>query len=275
MVNSSLKIRDTPKVLLAFVRVSFNNAYIYRLDFWVWSLSIVIMMYASYSIWTILYTQSPDAFGMDLVRMTTYGVLGMLLASFVDVARETQWYIANQVREGTLELDLMKPINFLFLMLFRNLGDFCVVLLTRGVPGLVFAVVFLNFRPPANLQAGFGFIISVALGYMVLFAISLLVGMLAIVVLDIRSFGWVFMSVIFFASGQMVPLWMYPPLLKKILEALPFKDIYYTPLALYIDAYPGELYQALLSQAIWALILLAAARLFWVYVQRRITVQGG
>lgn len=75
MSDGLLALRDTPRLLRAFVRVSFTNAFIYRLDFWVWSLSNVIMMYASYSIWTILYTQTPGAFGMSLEQMTTYGVL--------------------------------------------------------------------------------------------------------------------------------------------------------------------------------------------------------
>jgi ABC-2 type transport system permease protein len=83
------------------------------------------------------------------------------------------------------------------------------------------------------------------------------------------------MSVIFFASGQLVPLWMYPPWLRSIVNALPFKDIYYIPQALYIDAFPGTLLEALRSQLIWVVVLLGAGRLFWVYVQRRITVQGG
>ncbi len=275
MDDRRLQIQDTPKIMYAFLRVSFTNAYIYRMDFWVWSLSIVVMMYATYSIWTILYTQTPDAFGMDLTRMTTYGVLGMLLASLVGVAESVIWYIADQVREGTLELDLMKPISFLWFMLFRNLGDFFVVVLIRGAPGLLFAVAFLNFRPPPTLAAGLGFLVSLSLGYLILFSISMLVGMLAIVVLDIRSFSWVFMSVVTFASGQIVPLWMYPEGLRRIVAALPFKDIYYVPMALYIDAYPGTVTQALLTQAVWAVVLLVAGWLFWKYVQRRITVQGG
>jgi len=101
------------KVLYAFIRTAFHNAFIYRVDFWVRLLSIFIMMYASYSLWTILYRQIPDAFGMDLETMTTYGVLGMMLVSFVDAASNVSYYIAEQVRMGTLELDLMKPLDFI------------------------------------------------------------------------------------------------------------------------------------------------------------------
>lgn len=54
------------KVTFAFVHAAFRAASIYRLDYWVFTLGIFIMMYASYSIWSILYQQSPDAFGMGV-----------------------------------------------------------------------------------------------------------------------------------------------------------------------------------------------------------------
>jgi len=263
------------KILYAFIRTAFHNAYIYRLDFWVRLVSIFISMYASYSLWSILYRQSPHAFGMGLERMTTYGVLGMLLAPIMGSAGGIQYYIADQVRMGTLELDLMKPLDFIFHMFCRNLGEFCVGLLTRGVPGLLFAYLFLGFRPPVSLRAGLAFLLSLSLGYLVFFGINLLMGMLAIVTLDIRSYGWAFWSLVRFASGQLVPLWMFPPVLGAVVAALPFKDVFFVPMSIYIGAYEGSLPGALLSQGAWAAGLFLAARLIWARVQRRITVQGG
>jgi ABC-2 type transport system permease protein len=263
------------KVIYAFIRTAFHNAFIYRLDFWVRLISIFIMMYASYSLWSILYQQTPDAFGMDLETMTTYGVLGMLLISFMDVASDVSYYIGEQVRLGTLELDLMKPIDFIFHMFYRNLGDFVLLLVTNGLPGLLFAYIFLDFNPPVSLQAGLAFILSLFLGYVVFFGISFLVGMLSIVTLDIRSYSWVFWSVVMFASGQLVPIWMFPPALAAIVTALPFKDIYFAPMSIYVGAQQESLAAILLSQVAWAVGLLLASWLVWMRVQRRIQVQGG
>ncbi|MBL7162030.1 MAG: ABC-2 family transporter protein [Anaerolineales bacterium] len=263
------------KIIFAFIRAAFHNAYIYRLDFWVYHASVFIMMFASFSLWSILYRQSPNAFGMDLERMTTYGMLGMLLWPIMGTARDIAYYIAEQVRMGLLELDLMKPVDFIFHMFCRNLGEFCVELLMRGVPGILFGYFFLGFIPPVSLVAGLAFLLSLALGYLVFFGINLLMGMLAIVTLDIRSYGWVFWSLTRFASGQMVPLWMFPPALGALVAALPFKDVYFTPMAIYIGVYEGSLMGPLLSQVAWASGLFLAARLIWMRVQRRITVQGG
>jgi len=263
------------RVLYAFTRTAFHNAFIYRIHFWIRLFSIFIMMYASYSLWSILYRQIPDAFGMDLERMTTYGVLGILLMSFVDVATDTSWYIAEQVRLGTLELDLMKPLDFIFHMFCLNLGEFILLLVTNGLPGLLFAYLFLGFRLPASPQAGFAFLLSLSLGYVVFFGISFILGMLSIVTTDIRSYMWAFYSVVRFASGQAVPLWMFPPALAAIVTLLPFKDIYFVPMTIYIGAYEGSLTGALFSQALWAVGLILISYLIWSRVQRRITVQGG
>jgi ABC-2 type transport system permease protein len=232
-------------------------------------------MYVSYSIWDILYRQSPNAFGVDLQQMTTYGVLGILLGSVLGVANRAQRYIATQVRAGSLEIDLMKPLDFMLHMLGRNIGELCVQLLTSGLPGLLFAYLFLGLRLPANPRLGFAFLLSLALGYLVFFGINFLLGMLAIVTHDIRSYGWLYGSLIRFTAGQMIPLWLFPPLLGAIVAALPFQAIYFTPISIYIGAYPGSLGWVLLKQLLWAGGVLLFCRFVWRHAQRRITVQGG
>ena len=263
------------KVLYAFIRAAFHNAWIFRLDFWLITPGLFIMMYASHSLWSILYQQSPHAFGMDLERMTTYGGLGILLMPIMRSAMRIQYYIAEQVRLGTLELDLMKPLDFMFHMLSRSVGDLGVELLTRLAPGVLFAYLFLGFRPPISVQAGLAFLVSLALGYLVIFVLSFLMGMLSIITLDIRSYTWAYNSLVRFASGQVVPLWMFPPALAAIAAALPFQAVYFVPMSIYVGAYEGSLGNALLSQAAWAVGLFLAARLCWARVQRRVTIQGG
>jgi len=263
------------KILYAFIRTAFHNAWIFRLDFWLITPGLFIMMYANHSLWSILYQQSPHAFGMDLERMTTYGVLGILLLPIMRSAMRIQYYIAEQVRLGTLELDLMKPLDFMFHMLSRSVGELGVELLTRLSPGVLFAYLFLGFRPPISVQAGLAFLVSLALGYLVIFVLSFLMGMLSIITLDIRSYTWAYNSLVRFASGQVVPLWMFPPALAAIAAALPFQAVYFVPMSIYVGAYEGSLGNALLSQAAWAVGLFLAARLCWARVQRRVTIQGG
>ena len=169
----------------------------------------------------------------------------------------------------------MKPLDFILHMFYINLGEFVLLLVTNGIPGLVFGYLFLDFQPPVSLDAGLAFALSLFLGYIVFFAISFLMGMLSIVTLDIRSYSWVFWSVVQFASGQLVPIWMFPAGLAAIVNALPFKDIYFAPMSIYVGAPQEPVSAILLSQVLWAVGLLAASLLVWNRVRRRIQVQGG
>lgn len=263
------------RLLLSFVRTAFLTTTIYRLDFWVGILATLIGMYATHSLWRILYTQSPGAFGMSLEQMTTYGVLGMIMAQTMSAGNQIQSYIAQQVRMGTLEVDLLKPLAFPYHMFCRNFGEFLVGLVTRGVVCFGLAFLILGMRAPDHPSAFLAFLASLFLGYLVLFGISLLMGMLAIVTLDIRSYSWAYGALVRFASGQMVPLWMFPPFLAGLLALLPFKNIYYVPISLFIGAYEGSYAEALLSQTLWALGLIAASVIIWSRLYQHITVQGG
>jgi len=262
-------------ILRAFIRTAFYDAFIYKVDFWLAIPILFVRMYASYSIWSILYQQSPDAFGVGVEQMTTYGVLGVLLLTVMDAAQHIQHYIAMQVREGKLELDLMKPLDFMFHMFGRSIGIVSVLALARLLPSLILAVLFLDFRPPVSLQAGLAFLLSLVLGYLIFFCASFMFGLLSIITLDIRSYDWAYRAIIRFVSGQIVPLWMFPPVLAAVAAVLPFQAVFATPMSIYIGLYEDGLSKVLLSQLAWLIGLLVAARFFWLRVQRRITIQGG
>ncbi len=263
------------RILWAFIRTAFSKASIYRLDFWSSLIANFIMMYGIYSLWNILYQQIPNAFDKTLPQMTTYGVLGMLIMPFMSVAFDVQRYINERVREGTIEIDLMKPLSFIQHMLYRNLGDFMLNLLTKALPGFLFAILFLNFQLPPSWFDGLLFVISIGLGYLVLFEINLLIGFLAFITADIRSYTWAFNALGRFASGQVVPLWMFPPTLATFVAFLPFKDAFFAPMSIYIGAQDGNIARTLFSQFAWLLGLYIAMHLVWLKLQRRIIVQGG
>lgn len=263
------------RVTLAFIRSAFHNTYIYRSDFWIRLLSGCIMMYATYSLWNILYQQNPGAFGMERVQMVTYGVLGVIMYPIMDSAMFVQYYMAEQVRQGTLEMDLVKPLNFIFHMFSRFLGFLCVQAALQSLPAFFVAALFLEFRLPATPELALAFFISLLLGYLIFFALSLMMGMLSIITLKIDSLDWAYDSLVRFSSGQFVPLWMFPPVVGAIVAFLPFKQVFFVPMSIYIGAADSPLSTLLLSQAAWAIVLFGLSQLLWLRVHRRITIQGG
>lgn len=233
------------------------------------------MMYGMYSLWGTLYRQMPLAFNQTLADMRSYGAIGMLLTTTVGASYFTRHYIADQVRSGRLELDLMKPLNFIKHMLARSSGEFVVKVAIHGLLGFLFAVLILHIEVPATFGRSLAFLLSLLFGHLIFFSLNLMIGMLSIVTLDIYSYNWAFNALVTFASGYIVPLWLFPEKAAILLTYLPFQAIFFTPLSIYIGAEQNSLTYVLLVQLAWVLLLLFLTHCFWSYLHRRIVVQGG
>ncbi len=73
------------KFLWAFARQSFHSTAIYRLDFWLRVLNILIRMYATFWLWTILYTEKPGSFNLTLGQMVAYAGMANILYTIMRV----------------------------------------------------------------------------------------------------------------------------------------------------------------------------------------------
>lgn len=261
------------KIFWAFIRQAFHFASIYRFNFFVDMLLTFVRMYGIYWVWRILYTQKPGAFGVDMNQMITYGVLGIAMQTFM--WSRVERYIANQVKSGAIDTDLMKPLDFHVHMLARSVGE----VITGGVlalPALIISYVVLGVSLPANPGTAAAFFLSVVLGFLVIFHLNFMLGTLAVFTMDIRHIRWAYNSTVRFFGGQMVPLWLFPPALATIASVLPFQSTFSIPMSIYIGKLVGmDLVKALGFQCTWMVVLIVCSRLLWTQAHRRLVVQGG
>lgn len=264
------------KLFWSFTRQSFHSTAVYRFEFWLQLVTVFLMMYSVHWIWHTLYTQSPGAFGVNLEQMVTYGILGMAIETIFNPGRGPQTYMAAQVKSGAIEMDLMKPLDFYFHMLARNAGETLFRFCTLALPSLLVGYLFLDLQLPASLAHGLLFCVSILLGYFVLFSLNYMLGMLAMITLNINSISWGYNALVRFFSGQMVPLWLFPGFIGVLAGVLPFKSIYSIPLSIYIGKLNGiAVWEGMLFQLIWIAALTLVCRLAWARVHSRLVVQGG
>jgi ABC-2 type transport system permease protein len=262
------------KIFWAFARQAFQFIAAYRFNFFMEFVLVLLRMYGIYWVWRVLYTQRPGAFGVDLGQMVTYGVMGMAIELFI--WSRPQWYMANQVKSGAIDTDLMKPMDFHFYMLARSVGELLIGIGVLGLPALLVAYLFLDIQPPPDLLNGLMFVGSLVLGFLLLFHLNFLLGSLSVVALDIRHISWAYFSMVRFLGGQIVPLWLFPDFLRVISEGLPFKGTYYIPISIYIGQLSGvEALRAIEFQLVWLVVLVLLSRVLWGWAYRRLVVQGG
>lgn len=260
-----------------FSRQNFFQQSAYRLNFWLEIAGIMLQIYVVYKLWNVLFDQTPQSFGgVTLPQMLTYAVLGMLLGSILNINEGVHSYIQQQVRMGQITSDLMKPVDFILHMMARDFGTTLVRLLFFLLPPLVLSYLMFDLVVPLSLYRIGAFVLAVAQAWVILFFCNFMFGLISFKTLDLMGFSFTYFALVRFASGQIVPLWMYPDVLQPILNCLPFKSVFYTPLAIYNGVLNGSaLSTALLVQTAWMVGLFVVARFIWSRIHHSLIVQGG
>jgi ABC-2 type transport system permease protein len=264
------------KLFFNFTRMEFHAAAMYRVEFWMSFFGNLVGMYGAYWLWKTLYAQQPASFPVSLEQMIAYGMLAMLLNAIFNAAVDARYHIMDRVRTGSLQMDLLRPLDFHFHMLARDGGRLILTILTLGLPGFALAALFLGLRPPAHLAGGLLFLLSVALAFIIYFSLNFLVGMVSFYSTEARHIAWVYYTVVAFLSGQYVPVWVFSLPVARVVALLPFQGIIGGPVSIYIGRLsPGETATTLALQVFWAAVLLALGQLVWRHAYTRLTVQGG
>lgn len=264
------------RLLRSFAIIEFHAASMYRLEFWMGVFRNFVGMYAAYWLWTTLYTQQPQSFPISLGQMITYGMIAMILNVVFDMINDLNWYVQNQVRTGALQMDLLRPLNFQTHLLMRGASKVLLASLTLGLPGIVVGVLFLELRPPASLAHGLLFLLSLIPAFLISFSLTFLLSMVSVYTIEAREINWVYFSTVFLFSGQLIPVWIFPPLVGQIVGLLPFQGVIGIPVSIYIGRFSlPEVGLNLGLQVFWAAALLAFGQLVWQKAYTRLTVQGG
>ncbi|WMJ85352.1 ABC transporter permease [Anaerocolumna sp. MB42-C2] len=259
----------------AFIRTEFFDFSIYRASFWLRQLYTFLMMYSVGYVWKALYASSSGNMSVGLSDTITYAVLGVALESIMHPSNGPQMYMMQQVRRGSIEMDIMKPLDFQFYMFCKNMGQIIIKLLFLVIPSLVVAYFFFGFTIPGPGQL-LVFLLSLSLGILVSFLLNFILGLLSMITMNIRNINWGYNATLRFFAGQMVPLWLFPGFLSILSNILPFRCIYAIPMSIYIGNYSGLSLLGVMSlQLFWIGILFIGTRLLMNSIFKRLLIQGG
>ena len=264
------------KRYLTFTVKAFQRTLTYRFELWMELFINVLFMLVYVYLWKALYTGRTSVEGYDLNGILTYIVVSQTLLTFTFTLRISR-IIEEKVRTGEVVTDLMKPIDFQLMTFATAAGTSSHTALFNMLPKfLLFYGVFGLSLPPSPLTV-FLFIISVILGYIILFSIEFIIGIFAFWIVEIRGlYAFIIWGLAMLFSGYFLPLEFYPDFLAKIAAVLPFRAIIYFPTAIYTGQLAGQsLVTAVLIQLTWVAVLMGIGRLGYHAAFRKLVIQGG
>ncbi len=262
-----------------FARAGIQSSMAYRSSFMCYMAGETLYCFVMFFIWKAVFAASGEGqfMGFSLTDMTVYVFLSNLVR-FLTGSDSTQ-NLAEEIRDGSIIMRLIKPVNPDFSLLATELGNSAVTMAFIFLPVMAgvevyryLALGYLAFR----LSNFLCFLLSCLLSYLLSFYLNLIFGYLAFFLMNIWGFSILKNSIISFFSGSLIPLAFFPDAFRRILEELPFASLVYVPTMVYMGKYTGsELAVILLKQVIWIGVFVAISRLLWHWAKNRLAVQGG
>jgi ABC-2 type transport system permease protein len=236
----------------------------------------VFGLIVSYS-YIALWDQRPHLGGYSEAQALTYVWVGQaLLTTMALMGGGFEEELIERIRSGDIAVDLYRPADLQTWWLSADLGRAAFQLLGRGVVPMTAGALLFDLALPADPLTWLLFLVSIALGVLVSFAVRFAVALSAFWLLDGAGVSQVVWLAGLFFSGMLLPLNVFPGTLGEVARALPWAAMLQTPADVLLgrDTGGGALL-ALTLQAGWAVALLAGGRALQSVATRRVVVQGG
>lgn len=145
-----------------------------------------------------------------------------------------------------------------------------------SIPGmLIVAFIFPLQLPTSVTQYGLYFV-SITMAFVINTQINLITGILTFFFYNNDGLMQTKRVVVDLFSGLLIPITLFPLWATSILSFLPFQAISYLPAMIFTGGISGTaIWEALLIQLLWILILLLPIQLLWVRAKKSLIVQGG
>ncbi|MFE7099257.1 ABC transporter permease [Streptomyces erythrochromogenes] len=225
-----------------------------------------------------LWDQRPGLGGYDQSQALTFvWVSQSLLAAGALIGGGFQEEIQERVRTGDIAVDLYRPADLQMWWLAADLGRAAFQLLGRGLVPLAAGALAFRLALPWDPWRWLLFLVSVALGLVVSFALRYLLGLLAFWLLDGAGINLMATVVSVFFSGMLLPLTVFPGAFGEFVRVLPWAAMLQVPMDVLLGEHAGAgtAAGALGFQAGWVLVLLGIGRLLQSAATRKVVVQGG
>nr|WP_296072816.1 ABC-2 family transporter protein [uncultured Actinoplanes sp.] len=213
--------------------------------------------------------------GYDPGQLATFVWVGQGLLSVVGMWGWTD--LSDRIRTGDIAADLLRPVAPVTAFLAADLGRSLHAMLARFVPPLLIGVLFFPLAAPHRWQTLPLFALSVVLAIIGSFGCRFLVNATAYWLHDARGpiILWTLGSGVL--AGLYFPLRLLPDGVATALWLLtPLPGLLQTPLDVVVERDPPAMQAGLVGlQAVWAVILIALARLVQRRAEHKLVVQGG
>jgi ABC-type uncharacterized transport system permease subunit len=245
----------------------------YRIEAVLETASMLLQVYLLRAIWEAVYAGQAQVDGRPLSLVIAYVTIATIQNWLL--SPNLAYFLAERVRDGSVGVELVRPVPFLGRLLAQQGGETAFAL-PFAIASFPLAVLLGGMRPPDSTAAAALYVLSFGLAYGIMVLIGLLIGLASFWTIEIYAFVMIYRLVSAFFGGALIPLWFFPSQLQAVADWLPFQSMLFVPIAIYLGQLSGgETVRAIAVQLLWVLALYVAVQAVWRHAMRRVVVQGG
>jgi ABC-2 type transport system permease protein len=268
-----LRVLRRIRKYLAVARMGFRTATAYRGEYVLRSMFLVLILYVFAVLWRTVYSATGAQIieGFSLRDMIWYLTI---TESIIFARPRLAGRIDAEVKSGTLAYTLVRPFSYILFHYAQTLGESA----ARGLISFLIgstAVTLLVGLPPFELASLGVFALALLLGLTIDFLLTFAVGLLAFWVEETSPFVLIHDRLLMLLGGMMLPLEIFPPLLRAVAGWLPMSMVLYAPARLLVGGGALRPASVFLAQAVWIVISATICLLVFRAGTRRVNVHGG
>ena len=230
------------------------------------------------TVFAAFYRSNSTSYPMTFEQLASYEwIQQAFLAFFMAWFMESE--IFDSIVDGNIAYELCRPVNIYDMWFSRSMANRMSRGLLRCFPILIIAAFLpapYTMSAPSSLSAFLWFVVTMLLGLMVTVALCMLLYMLTFFTISPMGLRMLFVSMVEFLEGAVIPLPFFPPEIQKIMELLPFGSMQNVPLRVYSGNISGsELINAVAIQIFWLAVLIIIGKLICARAMKKTVVQGG
>lgn len=145
-----------------------------------------------------------------------------------------------------------------------------------GVATFVICSLFWGITLPVSFIHFLLFVVVILLGIPVTFFFTMIIGLVGFYSSSIWGMQILRKSIISIFSGIIAPITLFPHWFQVIANVLPFKELIYTPINIWLGQVSmNNILLVIIKQIIWVGTLYGIAKIFFNHAVKKVTINGG
>jgi ABC-2 type transport system permease protein len=203
--------------------------------------------------WQVVAQFSPD---LDARFLLSYYLIVSGFARMFFTSLEVGQSIHKSIRLGEMNADLTRPVHPYLLAHGRHIGWMAPFI----VPSLLLAIIGVLIYNTGSLHPGL-ILVSIMSMFVIITALNAMAGCIGFYIIEASGVKNAISLLIGFMSGTLIPISLMPEAVQIYFLHLPFASVIYLPVSL-LQGIAVPL-SAVLSGALWAVVMAYAARRIW------------